>query len=597
MNTTQEIMNYINQKSHNGALLVTGKWGCGKTYLIRNIITEINKGEEYLGICISLFGVDTIKELHKRVKEAVAMGMSFGQVPGTLKKMVGKVKETVSPIAEALSEYSDIAKGVNTALSIRWQDFFSVEKTVKCFKDKEFIDKELIVFFDDFERCKIDRIDLMGAINEYSEVKDIKVILIADEEHIAKEQYQEFKEKLISRTIRITANYEAAIKSIIDSYKETVSGYKAFLNEKIEIIQSVFADSCSENLRSLKSFIMDYERVYGAWHNSDVPTDSENDVLYSFGAKTFAVKSGKYTEDEEYGYVYSNTELHKQYTRLSGIPELTSLHNWIVDGIWDKGFFAQEINDKFNTAEMTSVQKFLNYSFWDLQQSIIEEGMPIAVKMAYDGELSQDQLISLLNQIYILRYNKIPLPCPVDYSAMEEGLQKRIQMILERKITEPDSFRFTTKENTEPEAHHLLSEIEKLPKKIAALNNYNNFSDYLNGEKGVTSYSLNHKIINCFDSALLELFSKTYFTCNSSDKREIITTLQSLSFNDKDYSSQEERKETVNNFKALQKMLSEDKENESDYVIKSLNKFFITKLDEKIHQVESVDKEQSESTE
>ena len=72
MNTTQEIMNYINQKSHNGALLVTGKWGCGKTYLIRNIITEINKGEEYLGIGISLFGVDTIKELHKRVKEAVS---------------------------------------------------------------------------------------------------------------------------------------------------------------------------------------------------------------------------------------------------------------------------------------------------------------------------------------------------------------------------------------------------------------------------------------------------------------------------------------------------------------------------------------------
>lgn len=597
MNTTQEIMNYINQKSHNGALLVTGKWGCGKTYLIRNIITEINKGEEYLGICISLFGVDTIKELHKRVKEAVAMGMSFGQVPGTLKKMVGKVKETVSPIAEALSEYSDIAKGVNTALSIRWQDFFSVEKTVKCFKDKEFIDKELIVFFDDFERCKIDRIDLMGAINEYSEVKDIKVILIADEEHIAKEQYQEFKEKLISRTIRITANYEAAIKSIIDSYKETVSGYKAFLNEKYEVIQSVFADSCSENLRSLKSFIMDYERVYGAWHNSNVPTDAEDGVLYSFGAKTFAVKSGKYTEDEEYGYVYSNTALHKQYPRLSGIPDFRSIHEWIVDGIWDKNLFVQEINERYNNAEMTPVQMVLIFRFFDLKQSDIEEGLPTAVEMAKKGELSRDQLIHLLNQVFILHCNKIQPPCTIDYSEIEKGLQKRIQMIIEKKIEEPDSHLFTTRDNIDPEAYHLLSVIENLSYKLVAIENCNKFSDYLNKINGVTSYSLNHKIINCFDNNLLGLFSKVYFSSSSSARNEMRTTLLSLSFSDEQYSLVEERKETVNNFKALQKMLSEDKENESDYVIKSLNKFFITKLDEKIHQVESVDKEQSESTE
>jgi len=602
MNTSQEIMNYITQKAHNGALLVTGKWGSGKSFLIRNIITEINQGKEYLGVCISLFGIDTIHELHKRVKEAVAVGMSFEQVPGTLKKMAGKVKAAVTPITEALSEYSEVAKGINTALSIRWQDFFSIEKTVKCYKDKEFIDKELVLFFDDFERCKIDRIDLMGAVNEYSEGKSIKIILIADEDHINKKEYKDFKEKLISRTIKLTSNYESAIEAILDSYEETMPGYQAFLKENNDVIKSVFYDSNTENLRSLKAFLADYERVYDVWHNSDVPTEAERDILYAFGAKTFAVKSGIYAKDEENGYIYSNTELHKQYPRLLGIPELTSLHNWIVDGIWDKDFFYNEINDKYNTAEMKPVQKFLNYSFWDLQQSIIEEGMPIAVDMAYNGELSQDQLIHLFDQIFILRDKGFPFPCDVDYSKIEKGLKKRIQMILEREIIEPKSYLSTTdlsttEDNVEPEAQHLLSEIEKLPKKIAASNNYNSFSDYLNGENGVTSYSLNHKIINCFDSELLDLFSKTYFESDSSGKREMITTLQSLSFDDKEYSSHEEREETIKNFKLLQDRLSEDKENESDYVIKTMNTLFVSKLDEIIHQVECVDEGQSQTEE
>ena len=37
MDTKYEILEYINQNSNNGALLVTGKWGCGKTYLIQDI--------------------------------------------------------------------------------------------------------------------------------------------------------------------------------------------------------------------------------------------------------------------------------------------------------------------------------------------------------------------------------------------------------------------------------------------------------------------------------------------------------------------------------------------------------------------------------
>lgn len=69
MDEKQEILDFINQKEHSGALLLTGKWGCGKTYLIRGIADELNKGEQFVVVCVSLFGVDSISALNQKVKE------------------------------------------------------------------------------------------------------------------------------------------------------------------------------------------------------------------------------------------------------------------------------------------------------------------------------------------------------------------------------------------------------------------------------------------------------------------------------------------------------------------------------------------------
>jgi len=42
MNVRNEIENYISTNENNGALLITGKWGCGKTYLLRQIADDLN---------------------------------------------------------------------------------------------------------------------------------------------------------------------------------------------------------------------------------------------------------------------------------------------------------------------------------------------------------------------------------------------------------------------------------------------------------------------------------------------------------------------------------------------------------------------------
>lgn len=70
MNTKDEIIDFISAKENNGALLITGQWGCGKSYLVKHISEELNKTEEYYIAVISLFGIQNVATLNHCVKEA-----------------------------------------------------------------------------------------------------------------------------------------------------------------------------------------------------------------------------------------------------------------------------------------------------------------------------------------------------------------------------------------------------------------------------------------------------------------------------------------------------------------------------------------------
>ena len=67
MDVRMEIENYISTNENNGALLLTGKWGCGKTYLLKDITKEINAKNKILMVRISLFGIDSVETFHKTI--------------------------------------------------------------------------------------------------------------------------------------------------------------------------------------------------------------------------------------------------------------------------------------------------------------------------------------------------------------------------------------------------------------------------------------------------------------------------------------------------------------------------------------------------
>ena len=68
MDIREEILTFINRKEETGALLITGKWGSGKSYYIKDLAKELNDNKkEYLCV-VSLFGIDSVASLITEVK-------------------------------------------------------------------------------------------------------------------------------------------------------------------------------------------------------------------------------------------------------------------------------------------------------------------------------------------------------------------------------------------------------------------------------------------------------------------------------------------------------------------------------------------------
>lgn len=188
MDAKQEIIDYIETKEIPGALLLTGEWGCGKTYLIKEIANEYKENKEFVFVIVSLFGVESVPELQEKVKKAAL------QTKCNVGEKASKLLETgINVVKQVLPEQA------KQLLSVNLFDAFDVESVIDADK--------LVLVFDDLEHCSCqDKIALLGCINDY-------------------------KEKVICRTLKLESNFEAIIGSLTSQYKETTGGYSSFLSQ------------------------------------------------------------------------------------------------------------------------------------------------------------------------------------------------------------------------------------------------------------------------------------------------------------------------------------------------------------------------------
>lgn len=589
MNVKAEILDYINCNVTTGALLLTGPWGCGKSHLMKDIAKELNSSKDAAVTVISLFGLDCISAINKRVKEeytSFRLG-AVGKAVKTAAKRIAKVSKDTLKVAESLNPgnlaFSAASQGLSAAMSYDILSLIEVQNTI----GKETENRKFVIVFDDLERCGIgDKKDLLGAINEFVENKQIKVIVVADEEKINEKEYAEYKEKLISRTIHMSADYDTVIESIVSDYNETRIGYKDFLTENLDLLKQVFHESQTDNIRTFICILADFERVYDAWIETKISTENMKWALYTFGAEVYISKSPKEEiPKSSQGTIWArlSNEKNGQYSyKGKAGSTFFSVCDWATKGIWNKEQFAAELCQKYAMKDENPIIRFLSYNLWDLQQKDIEMGLPAALKLAYDGDLSRDQLLMLISKIHLLKINSITLSVNVEYKQIEEGLEKRFIKIKNNMITEPQSHKLVDPTDVDEEAVSLFNKIKRFENRMISVENRKDFFNYLLGDESITRYTFNSRCVEEFDEEWLDLFIEKYTLFDNSRKRDFARAFLSLTFNDMEYSTKDNIRHTNDNLSKLKSFL--ETMNPDDNITEIINKMFaeeIGKIQEK----------------
>lgn len=173
-NIKKAVVEYVFDDRKTQAVLLDGEWGCGKTFFIKeHLIPELEKKEDAEIYEISLYGISNVDMIQE---------MLYAQwLEKVVRAKTGKAGKIVN------KGISIFGKSAIHALESKFGAEGSVENIASTLIDSA-ISKNAhnIIIFDDFERCRVDIIRLMGFLNNLSENNGFKLILVANEKEVSR---------------------------------------------------------------------------------------------------------------------------------------------------------------------------------------------------------------------------------------------------------------------------------------------------------------------------------------------------------------------------------------------------------------------------
>lgn len=493
MTTLEELIYYCKEPKPVGAVLLSGEWGCGKTYLIEHDLKDMLKEKFYI-LRISLFGITSIEEIHKSVREKWLEAYYESKNISNVAEKIQKGKEIIAKV-EGLP---DIIKGV---AATNWTSFIEIKEKIG--------DKSVVLVFDDLERCCLNSVDVLGGINDYCENQKFHTIVIANqekmctniEEHqinaeieVKDEQekkidkcerkkldlkicvppktapgaisYSEIKEKIIQRTVKYIPDYKSIICAVIEElqFQDIQSSgkeYKKFVKECENGILELFAPDIENgaieenenlhsssqekkrsrksnllstherphNIRSLKCAISDFYRVYIILKENDF---SDIDKwFYSFVSYVLSYKAD-IAKEGVYGTIFSDEEVRKLYPAFQNQYIFNAVKKWILRGVWNKEEIYYEIEMlKKREKAKTPAEIVKTYRIVDVDEDIINAGYEEVLDFAYKGLLTLDEYVQFIMNSYWLRIYGFSLPIRVEWDRVQKGIQICIENIIE----------------------------------------------------------------------------------------------------------------------------------------------------------------------
>lgn len=576
MNTLDELLYYCNEPEPIGALLLSGEWGCGKTYLINHELKKALEGKAIV-LRISLFGITLPDEIHTSIKNAWVE--KYIEIKG-----FGEIAEKVSKGKKLLSKMSFLPESIRGIGTTEVSDFFPISCKMEGLN--------VILVFDDLERCRMSSVDVLGIINDYCENQSYHTIIVANQEkmkvrhdptpitgelqyftcngrssntpehkakitivvpqklHEGDLAFSEMKEKIIQRTVRYLPDYVKIVHAVIDDLQYGDEEYKTFVKSCEEGLLNLFAPDRDDlnlslpaenyskedhgenklpaiphNIRSFKCAIRDFYRIYCLLKENEI-NNIEN-WFFSFASYLIAFKAD-IVKDDHYGGLFSDEVVRKLYPAFCDEYIFSAAKKWIQHGVWDKSHFEKEIERlKIQETAETPIDILKATRIVDIDESIIVEAFPHLLDLAYQGELSLDEYVLLIQNCAWARESSYVFPIAIEWERVRAGVSIQIDKI-KKDI---------------PQGQILYSIIEESQKKYFSADEWNTyilissfaFSSeliYLKNkimyidrmEKlGCSSFiHIQNKRFDCFDDEMATATAKAFEKENTSGKHEFV---------------------------------------------------------------------------
>ena len=239
------ILNYIEKDVTGRAIMLTGEWGSGKSYYIKNTLKpflENKNNGKHKCVIVSLYGLSDVSEISKAIYMELR---SF------------KFKKKHEALTTAGVAASVVPKTVFNAMTcFIGYDIGQVsnEQLQKVY-DSINLNKKLLVL-EDIERTQIDIINLLGYINNMCENDGVKVLLVTNENEILHFHFEERKVKEYGREKTISEKiYSEKAQKYIKAKEKTISDTLQFCADSQQTIDSIIDKFENEDLSTFKGSI------------------------------------------------------------------------------------------------------------------------------------------------------------------------------------------------------------------------------------------------------------------------------------------------------------------------------------------------------
>ena len=281
----QSVLNYIKMQS-TGAFMITGAWGCGKTYFFNHEITDELKSHNITTVKVSLFGVESTDKVLSKIKSELLYLKSQESKDDEKKSILDTIKR------KSITAFKNHKDKIYGGLSLLTDKDFS--QIIESLIDFHSIDKEKVVIcFDDLERAiRSGNPDtLMGMINDLTENQGFKVIVMANEGFMKQTDKHslQFKEKVVEKSLLYKPDTRKIFVEMAGIY-ENATFTSLLSSEKylhtIDSTSDVYAHSdylntSIQNLRTLKFAISHFYSLFIEYmKDKDMLNEANKNELY-----------------------------------------------------------------------------------------------------------------------------------------------------------------------------------------------------------------------------------------------------------------------------------------------------------------------------